>query len=70
MEVIDSQKSSSTGPKIITESLRDTTTIVKAKSRLHLNLVKLRLVIRNKVRGKLAQKTKKRSLKTKSKLRW
>jgi hypothetical protein len=70
MEVIDSQESSSsTGPKMITENPNDTT-IIKAKSRLHLNLVKLLLVIHSKVKSKLTQKTKRRSLKTKSRLRW
>ncbi len=69
MEVIDSQKSRSTGPKMKTGNPRDTK-IIKAKSRLHLNLVKLLLEIHNKVQSKLTQKTKKRSLKTKSRLRW
>ncbi len=69
MEVIDSQKSRSTGPKMKTGNPRDTK-IIKAKSRLHLNLVKPLLEIHSKVRSKLTQKTKKRSLKTKSRLRW
>lgn len=69
MEVIGSQESSSTEPRMITENPRDTT-IVKAKYRLNLSLAKLLLVIHSKVKSKLTQKTKKRSLKTKSRLRW